>query len=44
MPNTVHLHRVLAAKPDKVYRAFLEADALVLLYHKFPRRIFAISA
>ena len=28
MPNTVHLHRVLAAKPDKVYRAFLEADAL----------------
>ena len=28
MPNTVHLHRVLAARPDKVYRAFLEADAL----------------
>ena len=28
MPNSVHLHRVLAAKPDKVYRAFLEADAL----------------
>ena len=28
MPNTVRLHRVLATKPDKVYRAFLEADAL----------------
>ena len=28
MPNTVRLHRVLAAKPEKVYRAFLEADAL----------------
>ena len=28
MPNTVRLHRVLAAKPEKIYRAFLEADAL----------------
>jgi uncharacterized protein YndB with AHSA1/START domain len=28
MPNTVRLHRVLTAKPDKVYRAFIEADAL----------------
>ncbi len=28
MPNTVRLHRVLAAKPDKVYRAFVEADAM----------------
>jgi uncharacterized protein YndB with AHSA1/START domain len=26
--NTVRLHRVLAAKPEKVYRAFLDADAL----------------
>jgi uncharacterized protein YndB with AHSA1/START domain len=26
--NTVRLHRVLAAKPEKVYRAVLEADAL----------------
>ena len=25
--GTVRLHRVLAAKPEKVYRAFLEADA-----------------
>lgn len=27
MPNTVRLHRVLTAKPEKVYRAFLEPDA-----------------
>src|ERR1700722_2680492 len=26
--NTVLLHRVLTAKPDKVYRAFLEPDAM----------------
>ena len=28
MPSTVRLHRVLATKPDKVYRAFVEADAM----------------
>ncbi len=28
MPNSVRLHRILATKPDKIYRAFLEADAL----------------
>jgi uncharacterized protein YndB with AHSA1/START domain len=28
MPNTVRLHRVLATKPDKVYRAFMEPDAM----------------
>jgi uncharacterized protein YndB with AHSA1/START domain len=28
MPNTVRLHRVLATKPEKVYRAFIEADAV----------------
>ena len=28
MPNTVRLHRVLATSPEKVYRAFVEADAL----------------
>jgi uncharacterized protein YndB with AHSA1/START domain len=28
MPSTVRLHRVLATKPDKVYRAFIEADAV----------------
>lgn len=28
MPQTVRLHRVLATRPEKVYRAFIEADAL----------------
>jgi uncharacterized protein YndB with AHSA1/START domain len=28
MPSTVRLHRVLTTKPEKVYRAFIEADAL----------------
>jgi uncharacterized protein YndB with AHSA1/START domain len=28
MPHTVKLHRVLATKPEKVYRAFIEADAM----------------
>jgi uncharacterized protein YndB with AHSA1/START domain len=27
MPGTVRLHRVFAASPDKVYRAFIEPDA-----------------
>jgi uncharacterized protein YndB with AHSA1/START domain len=26
--NTIRLHRVLRAKPERVYRAFLDADAL----------------
>jgi len=28
MPHTVRFHRVLTTRPDKVYRAFLEPDAL----------------
>ena len=28
MPSTIRLHRVIAAKPEKVYRAFVEADAV----------------
>ena len=28
MPNTVRLHRALATTPDRVYRAFLEPDAM----------------
>src|ERR1700733_3645004 len=28
MPGTVRLHRVFATTPDKVYRAFLEPDAM----------------
>ena len=29
MPSTVKLHRVLQAKPERVYRAFIDADAKV---------------
>jgi uncharacterized protein YndB with AHSA1/START domain len=28
MPNTINLHRVLTAKPEKVFRAFVEPDAI----------------
>jgi uncharacterized protein YndB with AHSA1/START domain len=28
MPGTVKLHRVFATKPEKVYRAFIEPDAM----------------
>jgi len=28
MPSTIRLHRVIAAKPEKVYRAFVEPDAM----------------
>jgi uncharacterized protein YndB with AHSA1/START domain len=28
MSNTIHLHHIIAAGPEKVYRAFLEPDAL----------------
>jgi uncharacterized protein YndB with AHSA1/START domain len=28
MPGTVRLHRVLTTKPEKVYRAFVEPDAM----------------
>src|SRR6059058_2022019 len=28
MPNAVRFHRVLRATPEKIYRAFLDADAM----------------
>ena len=28
MPSTIRLHRVIAARPEKLYRAFLEPDAV----------------
>jgi uncharacterized protein YndB with AHSA1/START domain len=28
MPNTIRLHRVLRAPPEKVYRAFVDPDAM----------------
>lgn len=46
MPNTVRLHRVLTAKPDKVYRAFLDADALArwLPPNGFTGKVHALDA
>jgi uncharacterized protein YndB with AHSA1/START domain len=32
MSNTLRLHRVLAAKPDKVFRAFTDPDAMARWY------------
>ena len=29
MPSTIHLHRVLRATPEGVYRAFLDSEAIV---------------
>jgi len=28
MPHTIRLHRIIASKPEKVYRAFVEPDAM----------------
>ncbi|MGX1099197.1 SRPBCC family protein [Amorphus sp. MBR-141] len=28
MPHTIRLHRVIATRPEKVYRAFIEPDAI----------------
>ena len=44
--NTVRLHRVLAAKPEKVYRAFLDADAMAkwLPPNGFTGRVHALEA
>ncbi len=28
MPSTIRLHRVIAAKPEKIFRAFVEPDAI----------------
>ena len=44
--NTVHLHRVLATKPEKVYRAFITADAMAkwLPPHGFTGKVHHIKA
>ena len=46
MPNTVQFHRVLRAAPEKVYRAFLEADAMVkwLPPHGFTGKVHHLDA
>lgn len=44
--NTVRLHRVLRASPEKVYRAFLDADAMTkwLPPHGFTGKVHHIDA
>lgn len=44
--GTVRLHRVLRATPDRVYRAFLDADAMVkwLPPHGFTGRVHHLEA
>src|SRR5262245_45230328 len=46
MPNTVKFHRVLRATPEKVYRAFLDADAMVkwLPPHGFTAKVHHLEA
>ncbi len=46
MPNTVRFHRVLRAAPEKVYRAFIDPDAMVkwLPPHGFTGRMHEMDA
>ena len=45
MANSVQLHRVLAAPPERVYRAFLDADAMVkwLPPHGFTAKVHSMD-
>lgn len=44
--NTIRLHRVLKAPAERVYRAFLDADALVkwMAPHGFTAKVFELDA
>lgn len=44
--NTVRLHRVFKAPPDRVYRAFIDADALVkwMAPHGFTAKVHHLDA
>lgn len=46
MPNTIQLHRVLKAPPERVYRAFLDADAMAkwLPPHGFTGKVLHLDA
>ena len=46
MPNTIRLHRVLRSSPDRIYRAFLDPDAMAkwLPPHGFTGKVHSIEA
>lgn len=46
MPGTVRLHRVLQAPPERIYRAFLDADAMAkwLPPHGFTGKVHELDA
>lgn len=46
MPSTITLHRVLRAKPERVYRAFLDPDAMAkwLPPHGFTGKVHQMDA
>ena len=46
MPNSISLHRVIAAPPEKVYRAFLDPEAMVkwLPPHGFTAKVLSMDA
>jgi uncharacterized protein YndB with AHSA1/START domain len=46
MPSTIRLHRVLRAKPERVYRAFTNADAMAkwLPPHGFTCKVHHLDA
>jgi len=46
MPNTLRLHRVLRAPPERVYRAFLNAEAMAkwLPPHGFTGKVHQLDA
>ena len=46
MPNAVRLHRVLLAPPERVYRAFVDADAMAkwLPPHGFTGKVHQLDA
>lgn len=46
MPNTIRLHRVLRAAPERVYRAFLDPDAMAkwLPPHGFTGKVHHLEA
>jgi uncharacterized protein YndB with AHSA1/START domain len=46
MPNTIRLHRVVRATPDRIYRAFLDPDAMAkwLPPHGFTGKVHHLDA